>query len=123
MKLKKLIKIFVVLIMISSHSLAFEKVGTTSFQFLKVMTTARAAAMAGAYSSIAIGSDAVFWNPAALTSINYFDATFGYVDWFLDISHYSFSAAYTVDGIGTFALQGLLTDVGELEETVIDKLQ
>src|SRR3990172_5378904 len=43
-----------------------QKVGTTSLQFLKVMPTARATAMGDAFSSLASGADAVFWNPAGM---------------------------------------------------------
>jgi hypothetical protein len=101
---------------------AFEKVGTTSFQFLKVIPTARAYGMAGAYVSIANTSEAVFWNPANLIMVENFSAAFGYADWFLDVKHYSFSAAYTLEGMGTFALFGMVADVGEIEETKVSSL-
>lgn len=101
---------------------AFEKVGTTSFQFLKVITTARAAAMGGAYTSIAINSDAIFWNPSAISDVGNFSASFGYVDWFMDVGHYSFSAAYTIDGIGTFGLSGMMSDVGDIQVTRVSEL-
>ncbi|MBN1302091.1 MAG: PorV/PorQ family protein [Melioribacteraceae bacterium] len=122
MKTDKYFKIVVLILLTYINTSSFEKVGTTSFQFLKVITTARAASMAGAYSSIAGGSDAVFWNPAGLTSVENIDLTVGYADWFLDIMHYSFSAAYTMKGVGTFALQGMMTNVGEIEETTVGNL-
>ncbi|MBU1097594.1 MAG: PorV/PorQ family protein [Bacteroidetes bacterium] len=122
MKPIKFITTALIIILINSNSFAFEKVGTTSFQFLKVMTTARASAMAGAYSSIAIGSDAIFWNPAAITSVQNAGVTFGYADWFMDAAHYSFSAAYTVEGLGSFGLLGMLSNVGEIEETTVGAL-
>jgi len=101
---------------------AFEKVGTTSFQFLKIITTARAIGMGGACSSLSLSSESVFWNPAGLTTINSFAGSVGYADWFMDVTHYSFSAAYSFDGIGTFAFFGAIGDVGEIQETKVSYL-
>ena len=105
-----------------STGTAFEKVGTTSFQFLKVMTSARYTAMGEAASTIALNSQAVFFNPAGLSYVKGIDVSADYLDWFLDISHMSFAAAYTVPELGTFGLQGLMTDVGEIRVTSVDAL-
>lgn len=118
----KISKYFLILTLISSTIWGFEKVGTTSFQFLKVMTTARAYSLAGAYSTLANSSDAVFWNPAGLTRISGLGASAGYTDWFMDVVHYSFSAAYTTDNMGTFAVFGMYADIGSIEETKVSSL-
>lgn len=99
-----------------------QKVGTTSFQFLSVMTDARGSAMAGAFSSVANNSEAVFWNPAGLTSVKNFDFSISYLRWFLDINHYAFAAAYNLSGIGTIGIEGIYTDVGEIEVTRVSSL-
>jgi hypothetical protein len=53
--------ILLLLILISAGRLnAFEKVGVTSFQFLKVMPDARSAAMADATSPLALGIQSVY---------------------------------------------------------------
>lgn len=101
---------------------AFEKVGTTSFQFLKVMADARATAMGEAYAAVVDQSDAVFWNPGALTKIEGADVTFSYMDYFLDVKHFSIGAAYTVPGFGTFGFQGMMVDYGEIEVTRVSEL-
>jgi len=123
MKVIKYVLIFTLLQLISiANIFAFEKVGTTSFQFLKVIPNARAAGMGGAYSTISIGSDAMFFNPAGLTTVSTFDGAIGYLDWFMDVAQYSFSAAYTIEGIGTFGLMGMMTDIGEIQETKVSHL-
>jgi hypothetical protein len=99
-----------------------DKVGTTSFQFLKVTPDARSTAMAEAYSSVVNTSEAVFWNPAALTRVDNIDIASSYVDWLLDISHFSIAAAYTMGNAGTIGFQAVLTDIGEIEETRVDHL-
>ncbi|OGV09203.1 MAG: hypothetical protein A2499_11135 [Stygiobacter sp. RIFOXYC12_FULL_38_8] len=110
--------IFAVAIKIS----AFEKVGTTSFQFLKVIPGARANALSGAFSTLANNSESVFWNPAGLARVANYDFSFGYVDWFMDVKHFSFSAAYNMGDIGTIGFLGVLSDVGEIEVTSVDRL-
>jgi hypothetical protein len=119
---KYFIFILLTLTLCVSNGNAFEKVGTTSFQFLKVMTSARYTAMGEAASAIAFNSQAVFFNPAGLSYIKNIDVAVDYLDWFLDISHASFAAAYTVPGLGTFGFQGMVTDVGEIRVTSVDAL-
>ncbi len=99
-----------------------QKVGTTSFQFLSVSPDARGAAMAGAFSSVARNAEAVYWNPAGLTSVNNFDLSVSYLRWFFDINHYSFAAAYNLSDFGTIAIEGLYTDIGEIEVTTVGAL-
>lgn len=115
-------KTILIICITATSLLGFEKVGTTSFQFLKVMTTARAYAMGGAYTSIANSSDAVFWNPAGITKLSNFGMTAGYADWFMDVGHYSFSAAYTMPDVGTFGAFALFSDIGTIEETTVANL-
>lgn len=112
----------VVLLCGAAPLVGLEKVGTTSYQFLKVMTDARSTAMGEAYSAVARSSLAGFWNPAALTRVSRFDLAFSHTDWFLDATHYSFVAAYNLPRIGTFGLQGLSVDYGEIEETRVEDL-
>ena len=101
---------------------AFEKVGTTSFQFLKVYPSARASAMSGAFSSIAFNSEAVFWNPAGIAKVSGLDVSVNYISWFMDIKHYAFSAAYNMGEWGTIGFQGIMSDIGKIEETRVDQI-
>lgn len=99
-----------------------QKVGTTSFQFLKVMPDARSTAMGEAYAAVANNSEAVFWNPAALAKVPGFDISLSHLDWLLDMSHQSFSFAYTFSGLGTIGLQAIVTNIGDIQETRVDYL-
>ncbi len=102
--------------------LAQNKVGTTSFQFLEVMTSARGTALGDSYGAVVDNSEAVFWNPAALTKVMNMDLSLGYTQWFFGISHYSFAAAYSVGNWGTIGLQGMYTNIGDIEVTSVDAL-
>lgn len=117
------IRKFILLILLSSSVIfGFDKTGTTSFQFLQVMTTARAYAMAGAYTTLANGSDAVFWNPAGLIRVENISAGAGYTDWFMDVKHYSASIAYNYENVGTFGVFALIADAGKIYETKVSQL-
>ena len=61
--------------------------GTSSGQFLKLGAGARAAGMGEAYSAVADEASAIYWNPAALTRINGFSATFMHAALLADISY------------------------------------
>ena len=106
----------------STQVYTFEKVGTTSFQFLKVYPGARASAMSGAFSSVACNSEAIFWNPAGLTKVKGLDVSMNYVGWLMDIKHYALSASYELGDLGTVGLMGIITDVGEIQETRVDQI-
>lgn len=115
--------VLIILLLLQVTTLfAFEKVGTTSFQFLKVGTSARATGMAEAFAAVATNSEAVFYNPAGLAYVQGFDFSAAYLDYFLDVSHLSLAAAYNVEGVGTFGVQGTMTDVGEIKVTTADAL-
>jgi len=105
-----------------AQSGGIDKVGTTSFQFLKVIPDARSSGMGEAFVSVADNSDAVFWNPASLTKVHGFDASFSYVDWFLDVSHLSLSAAYNIEGVGVIGFQAMMNDLGTIEVTRVSNL-
>lgn len=120
---RKFLIVFVMLLGLSLNVSAFEKVGTTSFQFLKVYPGARASAMAGAFCSLANNSEAVFWNPAGIASVQGFEATVNYISWFMDIKHYAISAAYDLGGNwGTIGMQAVVTDMDEIPETRVDMI-
>ena len=105
-----------------SPLLAFEKVGTTSFQFLKVVADARSMSMAGAYTAVVDRSDAVFWNPAALTRTESPDINFSYMNYFLDVKHVSASACIPLGVSGTLGFQFMMADYGKIDVTRVDAL-
>ena len=115
--------IVIIYILVFSGSLfSFPKVGTTSFQFLEVLTSARGSALGNAFCSMADNSEAEFFNPAGLTGISNIDLSVGYVNWFLDAAQYSVAAGYYLEGYGILGFQAMFTDVGVIEETRVDAL-
>lgn len=97
-----------------------QKVGSTSMQFLHVMPCARATAMGDAYSVLATGAEAVFWNPSgtALLSSQEFSST--YIDWIFDTRQGALSYATPIGNLGAIGVQIQYIDFGEFEETSND---
>jgi|AP45_3_1055517.scaffolds.fasta_scaffold00839_2 hypothetical protein len=119
----KLVILLIASLVLNTSTFAFEKVGTTSFQFLKVMNEARATSMGEAYTSVVQNSDAMFWNPGALTEISgTYDISVSYTNWFLDTRHFNFSLGYKTKRWGTLGLMGLMVDMGYIEETTVSNL-
>lgn len=119
--MNKFILTFLILL-VFVNGFAFEKVGTTSFQFLKVSMDARSTGMAEAHSAAVYSTDAVFWNPAALTQIKNLDVSVYYLDWLLDTYHSSFAVAYNLGNFGTIGFHAMVTNIGDIEVTTVDAL-
>ena len=96
-----------------------EKLAQAGFQFLKIGLSARAEAMAGAYSMVGDDADAMFYNPAGLSRMDArFQATAHYVPWIADIAFTAFGAAYKSD-YGTFAFDFASVNYGDITGTQV----
>ena len=83
--------------------------GTSGAQFLGVGVGARAAAMGGAYTSIADDGTALHWNPAGLTRVDGHRLTLSHVSWLQGVkyNYVSYAAPAGSDaGIGVALEQG-----------------
>ena len=74
------------------------KTGTAGAQFLKIGLSARAAAMADAFTVAVDNSEAVFWNPGALAVVQTNDLSAAYVRWPADITYSGAAAATYLEG-------------------------
>ncbi len=90
----------------------YERPGSTDAQFLKIGVSPRAAALAGAYISIADGAEATYYNPAAISRIKNMDLCFTHTEWFAGINHEFAAAVKNFGTLGTFGLSviALYTD-------------
>jgi hypothetical protein len=122
-KNKNIVKLFALAFLIGVGSGSAQKVGTSSYQFLKVMPTAKATAMGDAFASLAWGADAVFWNPAGLSSVNSQEFSSTMTLWIFETKQTAISYAHNIEGVGTFAAQFQYVDYGTIEETRVDHLQ
>ena len=106
----------------STVLIAQNKVGTTSFQFLKVNPGARTTAMGLSTVSLNNKAEALFSNPAGMGDIENYDVQLYHIDWFLDTKIYSFAAGFNFNDfiIGVF---GSYLDYGSIEVTDVSMLK
>ena len=96
---------------------AQKKVGTSAMQFLKVMPTARITAMGDASAAVVEGVDALFWNPAGLTTVSTQEFTATYTMWIFDTKQDAVGYAMNLGDLGVIGVQVQMTDIGAIEET------
>ena len=98
-----------------------DKRGQTGLQFLTVSMSPRAAALGNAMVAVDMGSSlAMFYNPAAMASLEGGHLALGNVQWIADIGYNSGTVAYSpADGqYGTFGINVMAVDYGALEGTI-----
>ena len=108
---------------LSSVPVLAQKVGSTSMQFLKVMPCARATAMGEAYSVLATGAEAIFWNPAGMASLqnnptHNSEASLTYVRWIFETQQGALAFATSLGDWGTVGAQLQYIDFGSIDEAV-----
>jgi hypothetical protein len=106
---------------VAPFPLAAQKVGSTSMQFLKVMPSARATALGEAYSALALGAEAVFWNPSGLVAVRNQEFSLTYIDWLFDTQQGAFAYALSLGNAGVLGVQIQYVDFGVFEETTNDR--
>lgn len=127
--MKKILYIFIIALFLggfwNSAGLSQEnsKLAQTGFQFLSVVSDAKAAAMAEAMTSLEIGSSALFFNPAGMANMTQFiDITASNNRWIADITHNTLSLAISPVkgryGVLGFSLQSV--DYGEFLGTRVN---
>jgi len=119
--MKTINKIFLLLAaisMVTAGALAQQKAGTTSMEFLKVMPCARATALGDAYSVVATGAEALFWNPAGLAWAENQQASLTYINWIFDSKLYDLAYAVPLGNYGSVGLQLQYVDYGNFDESI-----
>ncbi len=93
---------------------ALAGVGTTGANFLLLGGGARPLAMGEAYVALADDSSSIFWNPAGTSRMNFPEIMYMYSEWFINIKHQYFDAAFPSD-YGTFGGSYSLLDSGDIQ--------
>jgi len=89
--------------------------GTTTADFLNIGTGARAAALGGAFTAVADGPAASYWNPGSLTSINNTQVLLSHFSWYQDINYEFASLAHPVNDKITLAISAFYLNYGTIE--------
>jgi long-subunit fatty acid transport protein len=98
----------------------YSNVGRAGLSFLKIAPGARAAAMSGAFTSVADDASAVFYNPAGMTKVKKIDFMFSHTSWIADINHEYVGVVVPGGLMGTFGISACFVNMGDIQTTRID---
>ena len=90
---------------------------TTVFDFLRTDVGARAAAMAGSFVTMMDDPNTIFYNTAALGTLQTAKGSAGFFKHLLDINSGSLSYGQAVQDIGTFGVGVIYTNYGSFTQT------
>jgi hypothetical protein len=119
---KKLTGILILMVIGVLHGQENKKIAQTGFQFLSVMSDARAVALGGAVNSLEMKSGALFFNPATMAYMEqWFDLSFSRNQWIAGINHNQISLAFnpTKGQWGVFGLALQQVDYGDIMGTQV----
>ncbi|NQT98225.1 MAG: PorV/PorQ family protein [Candidatus Marinimicrobia bacterium] len=120
--LNMLLVLAVLLLNVTLSGTENKKLAQTGFQFLSVTSDARAAALAGAVTTLELGSSSLFFNPAGMAQFPVaYEISASQNKWIADINHYTFSLAWNPfnNRYGVFGLSVQSVDYGEIQGTMV----
>lgn len=103
--------------------LAFFSVSTfaqTVFEFLKLDTSPRTAALAGSFVAGSEDPNIIFYNPAGINTLKETPVSFSYINHLLDVNMAVLSASYNFEGIGRFGAGVQYINYGSFNEMTED---
>lgn len=116
-----ILALFLMLTGLTDLVFAQSKSGTTVGQFLKIGPSARNSALGSASASLTGEAMASFYNPASLGRINGIHTQFTHSQWLADIDYNYLTTAIPVGQIGTFSLQLISLNSGEIDVRTVDQ--
>lgn len=108
----KNIKIIIVLL----FGIVPQILGQNTYDFLRLNSSPRAAALGGAYVAIANDPNIIFYNPAGITNIENIPISFSFLKHLMDINSVSLASTFNIDGIGKFASSLQYINYGDFDE-------
>jgi hypothetical protein len=125
MKLRTLMIVTVLLAVASAPAFAGSgtKLGTAGGQELLIPIGSRGTAMGGAAVASPSGLEAIYWNPAGLSTLEGTEAMFSHQPYFAGIKINFFGIATAVEGVGTLALSAKVVNIGDMEQTTFQAIE
>lgn len=117
---KVLILVVLTALFLPSHT--FARLGGAGATFLGIGGGARPVAIGCAYSAVAEGTDAIFWNPAGLARIRQTSFSFSHAKMFADMNYENFAFVSPLQD-GAFGISVIALLSGLIEETTFEEQQ
>lgn len=94
-----------------------QRAGTSSFQFLKIGTGARATGMGETFVAVSNDITALYWNPAGLMQFKENGVHFSHTEWFVDLNHEFFGGVYRFGGNNALGLSIISLNTPAMQKT------
>ena len=105
-------------------ALAQSRVSTTAAQFLTLGTGAQGTAVGHAYTALATGADALYWNPAGASrlgmSSNRGSLFFSHSQWLIETDYNAFGLVVPVTSAGVLGIQLAQLDYGRMDVRTVE---
>jgi hypothetical protein len=102
------------------NPLPFSRIGSAGWQFLKLPTDARSAAMGDIKSAVGFGNaNSALTNPASTADIKDMDVQFSSMTWVADIKYSSISFMKNLGEWGSVGVSGIYVNYGNMERTEV----
>jgi hypothetical protein len=116
------IKYLIVMLLINLISVFSQvdlnKTAQSTMNFLLVSTSPKASAMGEAFSSVGIGVESIFYNPAGLSHLEkQFEITVSYSQWIADINYLSGAVGWNLYDYGVVGIHLMTVDYGVINGT------
>jgi hypothetical protein len=109
--------LLMILIIVVSNTIAGNRSGVVSEQFLKLSTSARAVGIGGAQVALAEGVSSIAFNPAGMMTVNDMSVGMSYTAWFADIQHSFVGVVKNLPGIGAVGVSVIMLVTDDMIET------
>lgn len=116
--MKKLLILGVIMVLFIPYC-TYARLGGAGATFLGIGGGARPVALGYAYSAVAEGPDAIFWNPAGLARIRQTSFSFSHAELFADMNYENFAFVYPLQD-GAFGVSVIALLSGLIEETTLE---
>jgi hypothetical protein len=94
----------------------FQVSGQTTYDFLQLDSSPRASALGGAYVAVDEEPNALFYNPASITSAENIPISFSYLKHLVGINSISLTSSFDIGTIGKFATSLQYINYGNFDE-------
>lgn len=123
-RIKLVVAATVAMLLIADTATAQSRTGTTVGTFLTLGTGARSQGVGHAYTTLATGGDALFWNPAGAARA-YLDkhrgsAFFTHYNWVADIDYNAAGVVVPVTRSGVIGISVASVDYGKMDVRTVD---
>ncbi len=99
----------------------FERTGTSSAVFLKIIPDARSASLGGAHSGIYGDISSLYWNPAGIAGMKDVGLNVAQVDLFAGIAYNFVGIVYPMGAGHSLGFHTIYLNSGEMEETTLSE--